>query len=284
MYIILKVILLFILTIVVKLFRHYSLTSMQPLSLMSHFYHHRHHHHKTSDHVSIERLKLRGLNYTPRKGPASLNEKDECKSVDQIRSDFKILVQITDRFHLYALSECSQAELVLPIAMEMGFKVFLNLWVDGSPFDDPNGSFANELVELEHLLDKKLINSTTVMAISVGSESYHRHETTIEENIAYLNIVKAKLQNRNASDILLTITDIDKTFMKYPKLMAAVDFASINAFPFFDTAYGKKKSNGAIAYLIHYILDPLLDESKKAGKQPLFLTETGWYVRGDFRY
>ncbi len=170
--------------------------------------------------------------------------------------------------------------MILPMAREMGFNAFLNIWVDGSkPFNNPNGSFATEMHEFEYLLENNMIRnyneSGGVMAISVGSESYHRHEVTIDENIAYMDIVQTKLHEYNITGIPLTITDIDKTFMMYPHLMSAVDFASINAFPFFDIAYGKKKANRAIAYLNGKILEPLLAEANKIGKS-LFLTETGW--------
>lgn len=240
------------------------------------------HPNNTNNDTIIEIIELRGLNYTPRKGPESLNNiAKECKNSTEIHSDFQILTQVTKHFHLYALLECNQAEIIIPIAKEMGFKVFLNLWVDGTPLDNPDGSFTRELIELEHLLASGVINKSSaeekgvVMGISVGSESYHRHQTSIEENIAYLEIVRDTLYRYNISDIPLTVTDIDKTFMQYPILMEAVDFASINAFPFFDPAYGKRSADRAISYLNTVILDPLLEEANKDGKL-LYLTETGW--------
>ncbi len=184
---------------------------------------------------------------------------------------------MTKHFHLYALLECNQAEIIIPIAKEMGFKIFLNLWVDGTPADNPNGSFTRELIELDNLLASGVINKSSaeeegvVMGISVGSERF----SSIEENIAYLEMVKDTLYRYNISNIPLTVTDIDKTFMQYPDLMEAVDIASINAFPFFDPAYGKRSADKAISYLNTVILDPLLEESNKDGKL-LYLTETGW--------
>lgn len=247
-----------------------------PLSLIHNYRYMLYRHHKKHQQKTIEYLKLRGINYTPRKGPASLNDvQKECKSITEIQADFDILHQLTDYFHLYALAECSQARIIIPIAKRMNVNLFLNIWIDGSPLNSTTGSFASEMHELDYLMENEMINADVIQAISVGSESYHRHETTIEENIAYCAIVRDSLNRHNITNIPLTVTDIDKTFMQFPELMEAVDFPSINAFPFFDPAYGKKKANGAISYLIHDILDPLIEESHRMEK-PLFLTETGW--------
>ena len=249
------------------------LFQIDSVAFMTQHYLRHHYHHK---HGSSKYLKLRGLNYTPRKGSSSLNDiEKECKNESEIQSDFHILSQITDYFHLYALAECSQARIILPIAKKMNVKIFLNIWVDGSPINSTTSSFAEEMRELDYLLVNQMIDTAVVKAISVGSESYHRHETTIQENIAYLAIVKDNLHVHNFTDIPLTVTDIDKTFMAFPDLMEAVDFASINAFPFFDTAYGKRSADGAVNYLKYEILQPLLDESNRM-KKSLFLTETGW--------
>lgn len=240
--------------------------------ITNHFLRH-HHQHKNG---SSKYMKLRGLNYTPRKGSSFLHDiEKECKNESEIQSDFGILSQITDYFHLYSLAECSQARIILPIAKKMKVKIFLNIWVDGSPINSTTSSFAEEMRELDYLLVNQMIDTTVVKAMSVGSESYHRHETTIQENISYLTIAKNNLHVHNFTDIPLTVTDIDKTFMAFPDLMEAVDFASINAFPFFDTAYGKRSPEGAVFYLKSKILQPLLDESNHMGKS-LFLTETGW--------
>lgn len=249
------------------------LTFLQPFSIIHYNYLRQH---KEQKQETIEYVKLRGLNYTPRKGPESLHDiQKECKNATEIQVDFNNLSQLTDYFHLYALAECSQARTIIPLAKKMGMKLFLNIWIGGSTFNSPTSSFALEMRELDYLLENQMINTDIVKAISVGSESYHRHETTIEENISYLRIVRDHLNRHNITDLPLTVTDIDKTFMQFPELMEAVDFASINAFPFFDTAYGKKEADGAVSYLNQQILDPLLDESRKMRKG-LFLTETGW--------
>ncbi len=253
---------------------------LQPLRGSKQHYYNRSHHDHSHDHQNkTVPIKLRGLNYSPRQGPDSWG-KDKCKSVEKIRSEFRILTQLTDKFHLYSLAECSQAEIIIPIAKEMGFKLFLNLWVNSVPLDDPSGSFTIEMNELDSLLDKGMIDSNTVLAISVGSESYHRRETTIDTDILYFNIVKDKLQMKTETKhIPMTVTDVDKTYVEYPELLSAVDFASVNAFPFFDPAYGREDatvdSSRAVDFLTKTLLSPLFNECVKVGK-PLYLTETGW--------
>lgn len=223
-------------------------------------------------------IQLRGINYSPRQIPDPSRNGNPCKTVELIRKDFEMLVQLTKEFHLYSLAECSQAEIIIPIAREMGFKLFLNIWVDGSRTDDPEGSFYHEMKKLEFLLDQNLIDSNTILAFSVGSESYHRHETNMDENLFYLEIVREKLRGQQQNDfesIPLTITDIDKTYSTFDNLLSAVDFASVNAFPFFDDGYGKESSDGAVDYLIERVIDPLVEKSYNVGKF-LTLTETGW--------
>jgi exo-beta-1,3-glucanase (GH17 family) len=173
------------------------------------------------------------------------------------------------------LGECSQAETIIPLARDMDFRLFLNIWVDGSPLDDPGGSFSLEMNKLDFLLDQNLIDSNTILAFSVGSENYYRQETSMTQSLSYLEIVQQKLKSHSIEKIPLTITDIDKTYMAFDNLFEAVDFASINAFPFFDSNYGQKDAEGAIDYLIGNSIKHLAQKSREIGKL-LVLTETGW--------
>lgn len=263
--------------------------------------------------LQVKSIRLRGLNYSPRQGPDSWGEY-KCTPTQRIRSELLKLSKLTDKLHLYILTDCDQARLLIPLARELGFKIFLNMWVDANPL-----SFQREFEELEYLMQHNLLcyheydhhhqhnyhqnhlkhrsanrgDQNVVMGISVGSEMLYRGEVSRAQGLAYVNQVRNlllrshddttsnnEMVNKSKCGIPVTITDIDKVYAWHnSSLVVNVDFCSVNAFPFFDPKFsGQSAKDGAVDHLLHCI-DPIMNEARRLNKS-FFLTETGWPSAG----
>jgi glucan 1,3-beta-glucosidase len=125
-------------------------------------------------------IQLHGLNYNTRKGPDW--DWDKCKTRQEILTDLTMLSRFTTRIRLLSLTDCGQGELVLSVARELGLQLWLGLWVAPQDF-----VFQEEKGELIGLLERNMIDTDTVLGITVGSEAIYRNDTTVDQVIGYMN-------------------------------------------------------------------------------------------------
>jgi glucan 1,3-beta-glucosidase len=125
-------------------------------------------------------LQLYGLNYNTRQGPDW--DWDKCKSRANIQTDLALLKLLTNRLRILSLTDCDQGNLVLSVAKEIGFQLWLGLWVGPDDF-----VFEQEKVALQKMIDQGLLSDGTVLGITVGSEAIYRKDATVDEMINNMN-------------------------------------------------------------------------------------------------
>lgn len=126
-------------------------------------------------------IQLHGLNYNTRKGPDW--DWDKCKTDTEVLIDLTILSRVTNRIRLLSMTDCGQTAQVLRIAKDLGTMQFwIGLWVglDASVFEQ-------EKAELIRLINEGMIEESTIVGISVGSEAIYREDATVDEMIANMN-------------------------------------------------------------------------------------------------
>lgn len=130
--------------------------------------------------VSAVPIQLYGLNYNTRKGPDW--DWDKCKSRAEILTDLTMLSRLTNRFRILSLRDCGQGELVLSVAKELGLQLWIGLWVAPEEF-----VFEEEKGELAGLIERGMLDTDTVLGVTVGSEALYREDATITQMIDNLN-------------------------------------------------------------------------------------------------
>lgn len=179
-----------------------------------------------------------------------------------------MLSRITDRVRVLSLKDCGKGEQVLSVVKELGMKVWLGLWVGPDEF-----VFDEEKEELTRLLEAGMIDSDTVLGISVGSEAIYREDVTVDEALVFMEQVRDILSTYNVN-LPVTIVDIAPVYSNSAELRSAVDVIYTNTFPFWE-ATPIDNAVDELASDIGWLLD--LPESQ--GK-PYVLGETGWPSAG----
>jgi exo-beta-1,3-glucanase (GH17 family) len=169
-----------------------------------------------------------------------------------------------------SLVDCGQGQQVLSAAREIGMKVWLGLWVGPDEFGDV---FDQEKDELERMLEAGMIDETTVLGVTVGSEAIYREDATVEEMITHLEEVK-QLLNTYQINIPVSIVDIAPIYSNSVELRTAVDVIYTNTFPFWEAT----PIDNAVDELASDI-EWLLNLPEAQGK-PFVLGETGWPSEG----
>ncbi|KAF0687028.1 Aste57867_21211 [Aphanomyces stellatus] len=212
-------------------------------------------------------VKLSGINYNPRKGADWDAYDKKCKSANEIAADMKTLAGITSNIRLYSMTDCNQVELVIPAAKAAGLKVWVGMWIgkDGAGYE-------SEKAKLASLIAANVVDSS-VVGLSVGSETVYRKDLTSTQAIAYMKEVKAMVVAAGLK-FPVTIADIGDSYMWYPELAAAVDIISINQFPFWEG----RAADGAIQFFADRV-SPLVKLAKDNNKQ-IMVGETGWATAG----
>lgn len=211
-------------------------------------------------------IQLHGLNYNTRKGPDW--DWNKCKSDTEVLIELTMMSRVTNRIRLLSMTDCGQTAQVLQLAKEFGMRFWVGLWVG------PDAQvFENEKAELQRLIDIGLIEESTILGISVGSEAIYREDATVDEMIANMNDVRTILQAAGLN-IPLTICDIAPEYAANPELRSAVDVTMTNTFPFWEAI----PIENAVADL-QEDLGWLIMQEESQGK--LFvLGETGWPSEG----
>lgn len=143
-------------------------------------------------------IHLYGLNYDTRKGPDWAYNK--CKERYEVLRDLTMVSRVTNRIRVLSLTDCGQGQLVLDVAKELGMQLWLGMWVGVNVSE-----FEGEKAELVYMLQQGMINETTVLGISVGSEAIYRKDATVDQNIGYMNEGKHQANQRVAADETVTL-------------------------------------------------------------------------------
>lgn len=218
--------------------------------------------------VSATSFHVPGINYNIRLGP---DWDVKCKNAATIANDMKIIANVSDAVRLFSLTDCGQAELVVPAAIQANLTVSLGLWVSND-----STVIGNETAKLENLLKSHLdwFTGGHIADIHVGSEAIYRKDVTVEENIALLDNTRKLMAKYGASQVPLTIAEIGDTYLAHPELVGAVDVVQANGFPFWE----KVKVNQAPVYFSTR-MKPLLELAGSKSKR-VEIGETGWATGG----
>ncbi|KUF86866.1 hypothetical protein AM588_10001297 [Phytophthora nicotianae] len=208
-------------------------------------------------------FKCTGINYNIRAGPDWAPANEKCKPASLIATELALLKGVTDTIRLYSLTDCDQATVVVPAAIEAGLKVELGMWVDSSA-----SSFEAEKAAFKTLLESGVVQSEHIVGIHVGSEDGGRGDFLSGGDPHALQ------GQRGAAGIPLTIADIGDTYSAYPKLIEAVDYVSANYFPFWE------KTDIDVAAKSFYKRFSALVQTASTYNKEVVIGETGWASDG----
>ncbi|KAI9985024.1 hypothetical protein PInf_004331 [Phytophthora infestans] len=215
-------------------------------------------------------FKCTGINYNIRAGPDWAPANEKCKPASQIASELALLKGVTDTIRLYSLTDCDQANAVVPAAIEAGLKIELGMWVDSSA-----SSFETEKAAFKTLLDTGIVQSEHIVGIHVSSEAVYRKDITVDVAISHLEEIRTLCKaNSGAAGIPLTIADIGDTYSAYPQLIEAVDYVSANYFPFWE------KTDIDVAADSFYKRFSALVATASTYNKEVIIGETGWASDG----
>ncbi len=177
-------------------------------------------------------------------------------TAEQIRADLKAIAPYTRAIRTY--SATGGAELVPPIAAELGLKVTVGAWIDKDK--DRNEREIRSALELAR-------HYSNVNAIVVGNETTGvRAEMTVPELIKLIQKVK------RSSPVPVTTGEIWTVWIEHPELASAVDFIAAHILPYWEGV----DASTAVDHTIEFY-----DELRRAhpGKR-IVIAEFGWPSAG----
>jgi glucan 1,3-beta-glucosidase len=214
-------------------------------------------------------VRLHGLNYNTRQGPDWMPYDLRCKTKQQIWTDLSLLQKLTNRIRLLSITDCNQTELVLDVAKEIGMQVWLGLWVD-----DDESIYLEEISAFEDIISRGLIDTSTVLGVTVGSEVLLRNDATLDQLLEYVTQVRIALAASGGSNLPVSITEISYYYRRNQLLREHVDALYMNIFPYFNW-----KENGNINGAVDKLIgdaSSVLSLSSGGIPKRLILGETGW--------
>jgi glucan 1,3-beta-glucosidase len=198
-----------------------------------------------------------------------MREDLRCKTRQHIWTDLSLLQKLTNRIRLLSITDCNQTELVLDVAKEIGMQVWLGLWVD-----DDETIYLEEISAFEDLISRGLIDTSTVLGVTVGSEVLLRNDATLDQLLEYVTQVRIALSASGGSNLPVSITEISYYYRRNQLLREQVDALYMNIFPYFNWK-DNGNINGAVDKLIGDALSVLSLSSGSIPKR-IILGETGW--------
>ena len=194
---------------------------------------------------------LASVSYSPPTDP----ESNEAPSPEQIRAELKALAPYTKAIRTYSATH--GAELVPPIAAEFGLKVAVGAWI-GKDKD------RNEL-EIRNALDLAR-RYGNVNAIYVGNEAVLTNQIGADALIEMIRKVK------RSSPVPVTTGESWDIWVKYPKLVSAVDFIAAHILPYWG---GEEAAHVVDRTIEHYDYVRRLNPGKH-----VVIAEFGWPSAG----
>jgi len=184
---------------------------------------------------------------------------DACPSLDQIKSDYKILNQYTDHVRSFSLHVCNEGQLALQASQDLCMKIYLGMWIDRPD------TFEAEMNALKNIMENNVLSN--IEAIIVGSEVLYRNDT--DENTLANYIAEVK---RYVKPTGIPVGTSDVYYKLPPVVIEQVDIVMMNAFPYWE---GVTVDQGAKALMDHYDYVVSIAQGK-----PVYITETGWPTCG----
>ncbi|TDH67636.1 uncharacterized protein CCR75_006557 [Bremia lactucae] len=200
-------------------------------------------------------VKLSGVNY------GAHPDGTICQSAEQVEQAMVALQKVADTVRIQSLSNCNQAELVLPAAKKAGLKVQLGVATG------PDPSLLNtEKEKLRSLIQSGLVDEN-VIGMSVGHNGISRKEVTAAQAIANMNDIRSVFTEvgRNMS---LTISDTIESYVDNPIMYRDVDFMSIT--------YLYNIENTDVDEAVATALDRIYSVRLAAVNKQVEVAEIGW--------
>ncbi|KAF7728022.1 hypothetical protein EC973_006787 [Apophysomyces ossiformis] len=185
--------------------------------------------------------------------------RDACPTLDNLKRDFSTLKQYTNRIKTFSLSVCNQGDLALQATQALGMRMYLGMWIDRPD------TFQQELDALNAILAKHDLSN--VDGIVVGSEVLYRNDADVASLVDYINKVKTLVKPKG-----IKVTTADVYYKFPPEVVQAVDFITMNAFPYWE---GVAVEQGASTLMDHYQYVVGIAQGK-----PVIIGETGWPAEG----
>ncbi|MEM9685116.1 MAG: hypothetical protein AAF942_17725, partial [Pseudomonadota bacterium] len=206
--------------------------------------------------------KLQCLSYTPYDGGSSPLDSTYTVEPGHIRADLEALRPFTDCIRTY--SSVAPQDEVIRVAEELGYKVYLGIWIGANEEDNEK--------EIAAALALAKAHPDAIKGIVVGNEVMLRREMTGEQLAAIIRDVKAR------SGLSVTYADIFEFWRRNPVLAEAVDFMSIHILPHWDDP--TPVSIDDVQEHVRAIIDRV--QETFPGK-PMIIGEIGWPSAGRTR-
>ena len=206
--------------------------------------------------------KLQCLSYTPYDGGSSPLDSNYTVEPGHIRADLEALRPFTDCIRTY--SSVAPQDEVIQVAEELGYKVYLGIWIGANEEDNEK--------EIAAALALTKAHPDAIKGIVVGNEVMLRREMTGEQLAAIIRDVKAR------SGLSVTYADIFEFWRRNPVLAEAVDFMSIHILPHWDDP--TPVSIDDVQAHVRAIIDRV--QETFPGK-PMIIGEIGWPSAGRTR-
>lgn len=177
-------------------------------------------------------------------------------TIEEIAADLDLIAGRVDSVRTYTL-EATLAE-VPRLAGERGLKVALGVWLDAD-------LEANER-ELQALLPVVGQNFAHIHRVIVGNETLLRGDLSVEQLIAYLERVRAR--------IVPPVSTAEPWYlwMRHPELVEHVDFITVHMLPYWEGVDLKQA--------VDYIAARMNDLRAAYPGKPIVIGEVGWPSRG----
>lgn len=224
----------------------YSISSSSSTSASSH----------SSETDTVGSGESKGITYSP-------YSTSGCKSLDQVKSDFKQLAQF-DVIRLYA-TDCSQLEYALQ-AKSDSQKILAGIF-DMSKIESSANDIANAVSNHGSWDD--------IYAVTVGNELVNGGTATASQMKSYVEKAKNILKSKGFTGKVTTV-DTQNAVLSNKDLCSAGDFIAVNAHAYFSTETSADKAGEWVRKQIENIASYCsVDESS------ILVTESGWPSSGD---
>lgn len=194
-----------------------------------------------------------GFSYSPYQ-----REQDPTKGThptdDQIKADLDLLSGTVQAIRTYSVTR--GLEDIPALAAEDGLSVSPGAWI--------SGDLARNDAEVANLIT--LAKKRNVVRVLVGNESLLRNDLPVEDLIAYIKQVKAKVWKP------VSTAEPPHIWLKEPELVKAVDYIGVQILPYWEGI--------PVDRAVDAVFERLDELSAKYPGKPIVITEVGWPSRG----
>jgi len=201
--------------------------------------------------------KVQGFAFSPFRADQSPFT-DELPSVPEIDADLALLQGKTVAVRTYTL-EGNQIH-IPRLAQARGINVALGIWIDDE--------LQNNEAELKRLFQIGN-NYRNVVRVIVGNEVVLRNDIPLEDMIAYLDRVKAKIEAP------VSTAEPWHVWLKYPELAKHVDYLAVHMLPYWEGV--------DVDEAVNYVADRYHELTAAFPDKPIVITEVGWPSNGRIR-